>query len=130
MHKDYSDIINAYHEISSRHPRMSIQNRASQFAPFNALTGYSDLIEETSKIKDEKIDLYKDLEDNINNKLNYINEHIKDNIKVTITYFDNKNMKYIKKKCIVKKIDIVYNFIKLNDNTKISMFDIINIELN
>ncbi len=130
MHKDYSDIINAYHEISSRHPRMSIQNRASQFAPFNALTGYSDLIEETSKIKDKKIDLYKDLEDNINNKLNYINEHIKDNIKVTITYFDNKNMKYIKKKCIVKKIDIVYNFIKLNDNTKISMFDIINIELN
>lgn len=109
---------------------MSIQNRASQFAPFNALTGYSDLIEETSKIKDKKIDLYKDLEDNINNKLNYINEHIKDNIKVTITYFDNKNMKYIKKKCIVKKIDIVYNFIKLNDNTKISMFDIINIELN
>ena len=130
MHKDYSDIINAYHEISSRHPRMSIQNRASQFAPFNALTGYSDLIEETSKIKDKKIDLYKDLEDNINNKLNYINEHIKDNIKVTITYFDNKNMKYIKKKCIVKKIDIVYNFIKLNDNNKISMFDIINIELN
>ena len=130
MHKDYSDIINAYHEISSRHPRMSIQNRASQFAPFNALTGYSDLIEETSKIKDKKIDLYKDLEDNINNKLNYINEHIKDNIKVTITYFDNKNMKYIKKKCIVKKIDIVYSFIKLNDNTKISMFDIINIELN
>lgn len=130
MHKDYSDIINAYHEISSRHPRMSIQNRASQFAPFNALTGYSDLIEETSKIKDKKIDLYKDLEDNINNKLNYINEHIKDNIKVIITYFDNKNMKYIKKKCIVKKVDTIYNMIKLNDNTKISMFDIINIELN
>lgn len=130
MHKDYSDIINAYHEISNKHPRMSIQNRASQFAPFNALTGYSDLIDDISKIKDKKIDLYKDLEDSINNKLIYINEHIKDNIKVIITYFDNKNMKYIKKKCIVKKVDTIYNMIKLNDNTKISMFDIINIELN
>lgn len=130
MHNDYSDIININYEISSRHPRMSIQNRASQFAPFNALTGYSDLIDEASKIRDKKIELYKDLEDNINDKLIYIIDNIKDNNNVIITYYDNKNMKYIKKKCIVKKVDTIYNFIKLDDNTKISLFDIINIELN
>ncbi len=130
MHNDYSDIININYEISSRHPRMSIQNRASQFAPFNALTGYSDLIDEASKIRDKKIELYKDLEDNINDKLIYIIDNIKDSINIIVTYYDNKNMKYIKKKCIVKKVDTIYNFIKLDDNTKISLFDIINIELN
>ena len=130
MHNDYSDIININYEISSRHPRMSIQNRASQFAPFNALTGYSDLIDEASKIRDKKIELYKDLEDNINDKLIYIIDNIKDSINIIVTYYDNKNMKYIKKKFIVKKVDTIYNFIKLDDNTKISLFDIINIELN
>ena len=130
MHNDYSDIININYEMSSRHPRMSIQNRASQFAPFNALTGYSDLIDEASKIRDKKIELYKDLEDNINDKLIYIIDNIKDSINIIVTYYDNKNMKYIKKKCIVKKVDTIYNFIKLDDNTKISLFDIINIELN
>ena len=108
MHNDYSDIININYEISSRHPRMSIQNRASQFAPFNALTGYSDLIDEASKIRDKKIELYKDLEDNINDKLIYIIDNIKDSINIIVTYYDNKNMKYIKKKCIVKKVDTIY----------------------
>ena len=45
--EDYSDIIHLPHPEPKNHPRMSMQNRAAQFAPFAALTGYEDVIEET-----------------------------------------------------------------------------------
>ena len=38
---NYDDIINLPHHVSKRHPQMSMWNRAAQFAPFAALTGYS-----------------------------------------------------------------------------------------
>jgi hypothetical protein len=43
----YADIINLPHHISKRHPQMSMWNRAAQFAPFAALTGYEDAIRPT-----------------------------------------------------------------------------------
>ncbi len=45
--RDYSDIIDLPHHVSARRPHMSMINRASQFAPFAALTGYEDAIEKT-----------------------------------------------------------------------------------
>ena len=48
--KDYSDIINLDHYISNKHPRMSEEERAAQFAPFAALTGYEESIIETATL--------------------------------------------------------------------------------
>ena len=48
MNADYSDIINLPHHVSKRHKPMSLLNRAAQFAPFAALTGYEDAIDETA----------------------------------------------------------------------------------
>ena len=45
----YADIIDMPHHVSKRHPQMSMWNRAAQFAPFAALTGYEDAITETAK---------------------------------------------------------------------------------
>ncbi len=45
---EYDDIINLEHEISKKHPRMSMEDRAAQFAPFAALTGYEENIKETA----------------------------------------------------------------------------------
>lgn len=45
---DYRDIIDLPHHTSARHPRMAAQMRAAQFAPFAALTGYDEVIEETA----------------------------------------------------------------------------------
>lgn len=53
----YDDIINLPHHVSSDHPHMSIENRAAQFAPFAALTGFGDSIDETGKLFSEKIQL-------------------------------------------------------------------------
>ncbi len=54
---DYDDIIDLPHHVSSRHPQMSMSNRAAQFSPFAALTGYGDVIQEAQRITDQKPEL-------------------------------------------------------------------------
>ena len=50
----YDDIINLTHHISKKHPRLSMEQRAAQFAPFAALTGYEDAVNEIAKIVDNE----------------------------------------------------------------------------
>lgn len=52
--EDYSDIITMPHHVSKRHPQMSMMQRAAQFAPFAALTGYSEAIKVAEK-ENEKL---------------------------------------------------------------------------
>lgn len=49
----YKNIINLPHHISKNHPQMSTHERAAQFAPFAALTGYEDIITEEERLADE-----------------------------------------------------------------------------
>ena len=49
MNDDYSDIINLPHHVSTHRPQMSMEARAAQFAPFSALTGFEDAIDDTAK---------------------------------------------------------------------------------
>ena len=51
----YDDIIDMPHHTSETRPRMSLINRAAQFAPFAALTGYEDVIAETARLAEEEI---------------------------------------------------------------------------
>ena len=53
LKSDYSDIINLKHHVSSKHEKMSISNRAFQFAPFAALTGHEEAIAETARLTNE-----------------------------------------------------------------------------
>ena len=46
---NYDDIIHLPHHVSKRHPQMSMWNRAAQFAPFAALTGYEESIKESAQ---------------------------------------------------------------------------------
>lgn len=127
---NYDDIINLKRPLSN-HSHLSIDSRASQFSPFAALVGYDNEIKETTRITDKRIDIDDELCDKINNKLNYLNKHIKENPNITITYFvkdDKKDGgKYLTKQGIIKRIDTVNEIIKFNDNTIILMNDITNI---
>ncbi|MBR1405611.1 MAG: hypothetical protein IJ578_01575 [Bacteroidales bacterium] len=52
----YDDIIGLPHPTSKRHPRMPRADRAAQFAPFAALTGYGDVIADTTVREEAKYD--------------------------------------------------------------------------
>ena len=57
MNSSYHDIINLPHHVSVNHPQMSMHDRAAQFAPFAALTGYEDAIDEIGRLTAERREL-------------------------------------------------------------------------
>lgn len=128
----YGDIINIEHYEPKRHSRMSIDNRAAQFAPFAALTGYEDAVLEVGRITDDKIILSNDEMDVINDKLRILKDNIKNNVKVKITYFVKDLSKdggcYEIIEGIVKRIDEGRQLIILKDKKEIKMSDVIEIE--
>ncbi len=132
MNKDsYEDIINLPHHTSTRHPRMPIEARAAQFAPFAALTGYEDAVRETARITDDKIEIDEGLKVLLNDRLQIILDNIKDKPEVTFTYFiydkNKEGGKYVTVTGKVNKIDMVNGYVILTDKTKIPINEIINI---
>lgn len=130
----YDDIINLPHYEPKYHPRMSKYKRSAQFAPFAALVGYDEQVQECSRLTDKRLEIDDELKEKINNKLNKINELIKNSPEVEITYFipDEKKDggKYVTDKGNVKRIDYINRFIKLTDNKKIILDDVIDIKIN
>lgn len=85
----YADIIDHPHWQSPTRPRMSLYDRCAQFASFNALTGYSDMIDEEKRLTDSKVELGETELELLNQKLTLIMDVIEDGHRptVTITYF-------------------------------------------
>ena len=52
----YDDIINMEHHVSKKHKQMSLHDRSAQFAPFAALVGFDDMVEETARQKEEEME--------------------------------------------------------------------------
>lgn len=134
MSGKYDDIINLEHHISSKHKRMTIKERAAQFAPFSALTGYSDAIKETARITDEKIELDENQKKIINSKLQIIKNKIDLKPTISLVCFKQDKKKqggsYITIKGTIKKIDIQNQKIIMDDNKKIDINDLIDIKIN
>ena len=85
---EYDDIINLPHHVSSRHPQMSMMNRAAQFAPFAALTGHAAAIEESARLTDEQHELADEDSEALNQKMAYLRENLHEHPTITITYFE------------------------------------------
>jgi hypothetical protein len=132
MIDNYEDIINMEHHISKVHPRLSVAQRSAQFAPFAALTGYSDEVKEKARFTNKKIELDDESLFKLNMTLQEINSCIKERPKVLITYFVKDKTKDGGKYEIiedsVKRIDDVYQIIYLI-KFKINISDILAIEL-
>ena len=128
---DYSDIINLKRP-PSKHPKLSIESRAAQFAPFAALIGYNNAIKEKARLTEKKINLTEEKKQIINNKIIYLENHIKEKTEVKITYFIKDELKeggkYIKENGIIKKIDHTKQTIKYENNKIIPIKNIIEIE--
>ena len=132
MANDYKDIINNPHHTSKTRKRMSGLNRAAQFAPFAALTGYDASILEAARLTENRIELDDIGVENLNMKLNFIKEHIKELPEITVTYFVPDTKKsggaYVKYSGTARIIDEIDRVIIFTDGTKIKIEMILDIK--
>lgn len=132
MSSPYEDIINLPHHVSSKRPQMSMRDRAAQFSPFAALTGYDDAIQETGRLTEEKIELDEEAKDFLDRKQQYLLEHIQEAPALTVTYFvpDERKSggKYRTKSGHLRKIDEIERFMQFSDGTKIPLNYVIEID--
>ena len=129
----YDDIINLPHHQSTERAHMSLHDRAAQFAPFAALTGYEEAIDETARVTEEKIILDETAIERINEKLYEISQHLSEKWNVTITYFRPDALKnggaYLTDVGTIKKIDEIEKIIIMDSGMKIKMEQIVGIEV-
>ena len=129
----YDDIVGLPHHVSARHAPMPMSNRAAQFSPFAALTGYDDAIEETARITDAKIVLDESAVEKLNEKLYEISKHLAEKRKVSITYFRPDALKnggaYVTDVGTVKKIDGIEKVIFMDSGMKIAMEQVVEVEM-
>ena len=132
--KEYDDIINLPHHVSKKHPRMSLEARAAQFAPFAALTGYDDQVKETARLTNERKELADGLKMILDEKIQKIQKNIYEKPQVTITYFvpDTRKQggKYVTTTGNVIKIDEYTHCIIFENKTEIPINEIIEIITN
>ena len=129
---EYDDIINLPHHVSEKRPRMSMTDRAAQFSPFAALTGYNSVIRETERLTDRRIVLNEDEKAILNNKLQMILDFIDTAPEITVVYFKNDERKdggeYLSVSGQVKRIAGDTQELVMTDGTKIPVDDIYDIE--
>ena len=105
----YDDIINLPHHVSTTRPHMPMTDRAAQFQPFRALTGYEDAVHETARLTDEKIELTEDEKAILDMRLQKLADEISGLPDVRLTYFQPDKKKsggaYVTVSGQLKKID-------------------------
>lgn len=128
----YDDIIHLPHHRSGERPHMSLHDRAAQFAPFAALTGYGEAIDETARLTEEKLILDETAIEEINEKLYDISQHLSEKRNVSITYFRKDALKrggaYLTDTGTIKKLDETEKTVIMDSGMIIKMDQIVAIE--
>lgn len=131
LHK-YDAIINLPHPTSKKHPRMSMLNRAAQFSPFAALTGYDAAVKETARLTEQRVELDEYSKAALDERLRIIQEHLSETPQVTITFFQPDSRKaggaYLSVTGCIKKIDTYEKCVVMMDKQKIPIEEIYGIE--
>lgn len=124
---NYDDIIDLPHPTSQRHPRMPMANRAAQFSPFAALSGYDDAVKETARLTDDKIDLTEEKKSILDAKL----QQLAPGETAAITYFQPDAKKqggaYLTASGEIKRVDGAAREIVLTDGRRIPIDDILEV---
>lgn len=129
----YDDIINLPYPLPGlpTRPRMSIQDRAAQFAPFAALSGHGAAIRETARLTDRRIELEEDQLVILNEQLQKIMDRVGERPEVSVLYFKPDGKKdggaYVTVTGRVKKIDEIEHVVVFVDKTAIPIGDILDI---
>ena len=131
MHDEhrYDDIICLPHHQSEKHPRMSMEERAAQFSPFAALTGYGAIIAETGRLTDSRIELTDERKDEIDRRLN---ELLESGNPAVITFFEPDEKKdggrYVSVRGKLKRYDLLEEAVLLETGQRIPVRDLFRIE--
>lgn len=129
----YDDIIELEHPVSKRHGRMSMLDRAAQFAPFAALTGYDAMVIEQARLTDGKIELDEEQRAALDSTLGQLVERIAQHPLVRIVYFRADARKaggaYIELEGRVQNIELPTRLIIMKDATRISLDDIFEVNI-
>ena len=132
MNRKYNEIMGLPPHVSKTRPQMPMSDRAAQFAPFAALTGYDAAIKETGRLTDERIELDVEALSALDMKYQLLMEALDEAPEVTITYFQPDERKaggkYVSAVGAVKKIDDFERRITMQDGAKIPMDDVLSIE--
>lgn len=127
----YEDIINLPRHVSAKRQPMSRQDRAAQFSPFAALTGYDAVIRETERLTEEPAQLSEGRIEALNAQLCRLLEVVQTQPEVTVTYFRFDERKaggmYVTAAGRVKKIDSLEKYMLLTDGTVIDLEQIYSI---
>ena len=133
MKHTYEDILHLPHPVSKTHPQMPLLNRAAQFAPFAALTGYDAAVEETARLTDEKLTLDEEQQLLIGERLALLSERVRERPVVALTYFVPDLRKaggaYLSVKAPVKKVDEYEGLLQLETGRAVPFDDIYSLEL-
>lgn len=127
----YEDIMGRPRPVSPTHPPMSLHDRAAQFLPFAALTGYEAAIQETARLTEERIELEEDEKAALDEKLQAIETSAGAQKEIAVTWFCPDEKKaggaYVTSVGVVKKVDALARCLILQDQTRIPIRDIIEI---
>lgn len=129
----YNDIIHLPHHVSKTRLPMPMSDRAAQFSPFAALTGYDAAIGETGRLTEDRIILDENEIEMLNAKLQSIEEQLENEPVAVITYFQPDKKKsggaYVTITGVVKKIDSYEQVIVLTCGLRIPIAEIIQIRI-
>ena len=128
----YEDMLELPHPVSKTHPQMPRRDRAAQFAPFAALTGYEEAVKEAARFTEEKMILDEDSKEQLDWKLRCLQEKVKEKPAITVTYFlkdeKKKGGKYATVTGVLKKIDSYTHQFVLESGEEIPLEDIVSLE--
>ena len=128
----YDEIIDLPHHVSKTRSQMPMSDRAAQFSPFAALTGYDSAIRETGRLTNERIELDEEALMVLNMRYQLLVDSLKDSPEVKITYFKPDERKsggaYLTVTGVVKKVDDYERLITMQDGMVIPMDDVLTIE--
>ena len=119
----YDDIIHLPHPVSQRHPGMPISDRAAQFSPFSALTGYDAVIAETGRLTDEATELTESAISQLSDTLKILDDNAHLQMQVSVTYFQPDIRKtggsLLSVTGRVKRVDTYEQVLRLTDGREI-----------
>lgn len=128
----YADIIDKQHHVSKKHQPMSMEDRAAQFSPFAALTGYEAAVKETARLTDDREELDEDEKTRLNAQLQKISARLQEQPEVMVTYFapDERKTGGARQtyRGRLRKIDRNRKMLIMVDQTELPIENLLNIE--